>query len=708
MHTEIICLFRKRKVAGLTLLGLVMLNAWLVIWPAMAAVKNATAPIAPRKRALLVGISRYPQASSNSWRPLNTHQDVVQLKEVLIEHGFAPNDVTILEDSDATAAGIRAAFRSHLIDPARPGDTLLFHFSGHGQQVPDESGDEIDGLDETLVPVNATNQRATEGAKTNLRDDEIGAWLRALVDKLRGPDGKLRGSVTVTLDSCFSGTATRGDLVERGHGWDESLDGPKPPMRDIARVAQLVGPMQDGQSEVQFLSATLSTQTAKERNGMGVFSHALVQALRRADRQTTYRALLDDISYEMAQSGVRDQTPGFEGNADLILFRGEARPHERTTRVVDVDGDQLTLAAGEAHLVTVGSVYTLYRAGTDKLSDSIKLGEAEVVSVSPMQSALRLRPGAKIPQDATARLMMLRARVVETAHRYTDRPLRVRLTGVSAELEKALRAIPVLSTQGIAGTNYDVEVKAEKNALSLYRPEAKERFAKVDVGPAAAARTDVLLRAEWRWRSVMNLRAEGSAAQVKLRIVPVQCPAGSPPNGQLLTESAVVPKTEPLRLRAGDCYQLELHNPTYNDLWTTVLQLAADGSIEPSFPHSRQFGVHLIPHGKTVRIPTPYIYRVDVSPDRNQERSAFKIIATTEPLDLSPLIQSAYQLSQVSPENRGPAGSELIRMVEAVPPKLGPLVRLLTDTALGERKGPMRPLSLEAWGVTTTYLDQKR
>ena len=186
MCAQIIRSLFKRKVIGLALVGLVTVGDWGVAWQAQAATQKQ-AKATPRKRALLVGISRYPQTGANPWKPLNTHQDVVQLKDALVAHGFAADDVKVLEDGDATADGIRAAFRSHLIEPAKPGDTLLFHFSGHGQQVPDDNGDEIDALDETLVPANATDQHAKEGAKTNLRDDEIGAWLKSLGDKLRGP-----------------------------------------------------------------------------------------------------------------------------------------------------------------------------------------------------------------------------------------------------------------------------------------------------------------------------------------------------------------------------------------------------------------------------------------------------------------------------------------------------------------------------------------
>ncbi|EIN14223.1 peptidase C14 [Punctularia strigosozonata HHB-11173 SS5] len=40
-----------------------------------------------------------------------------------------------------------------LAQDARPGDSLFFHFSGHGKQIPDLDGDETDGYDEAIVPL---------------------------------------------------------------------------------------------------------------------------------------------------------------------------------------------------------------------------------------------------------------------------------------------------------------------------------------------------------------------------------------------------------------------------------------------------------------------------------------------------------------------------------------------------------------------------
>jgi uncharacterized caspase-like protein len=45
-----------------------------------------------------------------------------------------------------------------LVKDARKHDSLFFHFSGHGAQVPDLDGDEVDGFDEIIFPVDHKTQ----------------------------------------------------------------------------------------------------------------------------------------------------------------------------------------------------------------------------------------------------------------------------------------------------------------------------------------------------------------------------------------------------------------------------------------------------------------------------------------------------------------------------------------------------------------------
>ncbi|KAA8539732.1 hypothetical protein F0562_026424 [Nyssa sinensis] len=78
-----------------------------------------------------------------------------------------------------------------LVQGCQPGDSLLFHYSGHGSQQRNYTGDEVDGYDETLCPLDFETQGM-------IVDDEINATI---VKPL--PRGvKLHAIV----DACHSGT----------------------------------------------------------------------------------------------------------------------------------------------------------------------------------------------------------------------------------------------------------------------------------------------------------------------------------------------------------------------------------------------------------------------------------------------------------------------------------------------------------------------
>ena len=80
-----------------------------------------------------------------------------------------------------------------------PGSVLLFHFSGHGSQIRDRNGDELDDhLDELICPHDMDWDDP-------LTDDEIGRYV-AKVD----PSVNL----TIVLDCCHSGSGTRDFFVE--------------------------------------------------------------------------------------------------------------------------------------------------------------------------------------------------------------------------------------------------------------------------------------------------------------------------------------------------------------------------------------------------------------------------------------------------------------------------------------------------------------
>lgn len=141
------------------------------------------------KAALLVGIN-YTGTSLQLSGCIN---DVKNVREMLMREGYAGDDITVLTDNTLvrpTKANILAELIKLVNHPTAT--QLYFHYSGHGSYVRDTSGDESDGKDECLVPIDHN-----EGQGRFLIDDEIWAAVSTL-----NKDRKL----FVVLDCCHSGT----------------------------------------------------------------------------------------------------------------------------------------------------------------------------------------------------------------------------------------------------------------------------------------------------------------------------------------------------------------------------------------------------------------------------------------------------------------------------------------------------------------------
>ncbi|MDJ0697240.1 caspase family protein [Mastigocoleus sp. MO_188.B34] len=167
-----------------------------------------------RKLALLVGINQY----NNGLSPLEGCVNDVRLQKQLLTYrfGFNPKDILTLTDTQATRQGILTAFEEHLIKQAKPGDVVVFHFSGHGSQVADPDKDTPDGLNGTLVPIDAGFPAGypSQGGKVQ---DIMGHTLFLLMYALK------TDNVTVVLDSCHSGGAKRGNFAVRSRSGGKQL-----------------------------------------------------------------------------------------------------------------------------------------------------------------------------------------------------------------------------------------------------------------------------------------------------------------------------------------------------------------------------------------------------------------------------------------------------------------------------------------------------
>lgn len=105
------------------------------------------------RRAVLIGINYVGQKGQLS----GCHNDVFNMYNYIQDYyGFQDEDVTVLVDdgdhNPPTKANILAAYQK-VVRQSQAGDAIFLHYSGHGTKVRDLNGDEDDGYDEALVPL---------------------------------------------------------------------------------------------------------------------------------------------------------------------------------------------------------------------------------------------------------------------------------------------------------------------------------------------------------------------------------------------------------------------------------------------------------------------------------------------------------------------------------------------------------------------------
>jgi hypothetical protein len=271
---------------------------------------------AQEKFGVFIGINDYIAYEDEPGGDLQgAEQDALLMRAVLQERWGLPAENTLtLLSREATKEAIRASLTEWMAERVTPGDLAIFYFAGHGAQAFDLDGDEPDGLDETLAPTDILPL----SSENDIRDDEFRRWLLGVGTE-----------VIVILDSCHSGTATRGGRMRT-----RSLDRPVPSEggREPERVRQQYDSesMIDGGTTITELAAAAPNQSAMEgdfRSGngpeteaRGAFTYHLVRQLWQASPSTTYEDLLSYLSASL-QADQFTQSPQLTGRRTGSLFR---------------------------------------------------------------------------------------------------------------------------------------------------------------------------------------------------------------------------------------------------------------------------------------------------------------------------------------------------------------------------------------------------
>ena len=149
-------------------------------------------------RALLIGVGRYAGITA---RLNGVSLDISMMSEVAELLGFTGHEIKVLEQEAASTARVYETIEEWLVKGAGPDDRVLFYFSGHGSQIPDENNDEKDQFDEVLLlyDVALTEKRGQQTLTGVLVDDHFNHMLGRMKSR----------NVLVILDACHSGSATR-------------------------------------------------------------------------------------------------------------------------------------------------------------------------------------------------------------------------------------------------------------------------------------------------------------------------------------------------------------------------------------------------------------------------------------------------------------------------------------------------------------------
>ncbi|CAE6443405.1 unnamed protein product [Rhizoctonia solani] len=147
-----------------------------------------------RKKALSIGINYFGQQGELRGC-INDSNNICEF--LTRQFGYNKNDIVQLVDDSTdpkkmpNRENILRAMQ-WLVNDAKPNDSLFFHYSGHGGQTKDLDGDEADGYDEVIYPMDF------EHAGHIVDDDMHAIMVKPLPEGCR---------LTAIFDSCHSGSA---------------------------------------------------------------------------------------------------------------------------------------------------------------------------------------------------------------------------------------------------------------------------------------------------------------------------------------------------------------------------------------------------------------------------------------------------------------------------------------------------------------------
>ena len=576
-----------------------------------------------QKRALVIAISNYPEETG--WPSISCDKDVNVIKPVYEAQGF--NDIVLLQDKEATHEGIKNGFKN-LTTKCGKGDIVLIHYSGHGQQIADDNGDEADGLDETLVCYGAPSEYANgyTGEK-HMRDDEFGQ----LIDDLRMKVGK-SGNVLVVVDACYSGTVTRGigkirggkaAIIPPGYKFNNA---PENGSGNFLTEAKTRGASISIAPMVVFSASSFNepnTETFDDAGvGVGSLSYAMAKALSKCGKEFTYRSLFANVLSIMNEK-VPQQTPMIEGDEDYVLFGGSYVKQQPYFTIKEMNDGKIILNGGELMGVYEQTKVAIYKSGTVSTENITPLAKGEIINAGPYSSIIKIGKETPLTQASDYWVFITEPALKNSSlkYRFDNFKNQNALQQIQTELSKNDVVKLNEKTPDILISQQNYYYKIIRSSDGMVIDSVSENITSY----AGSIASSLKLFAQNKY--LRDLKT-GFSNNVSLQLIPID-EKGKPI--EMKSNDGII------SIRAGGRAILKIKNTSASKLYFNIIDIQPDEKINPMYPRSDELTVKhaeqyiLEPNSEKI-LPDP----MTVSPPFGNE--VFKVFASNEPFNLAPAI----------------------------------------------------------------------
>lgn len=580
----------------------------------------------PQKHALVIAIGDY--GNEDEWANIGSTNDYELIKNALSIQNFT--DIRTIYNKNADKAGIIKAI-NELIARSHDSDIVVIHISSHGQQIFDFSGDELDGLDEAIVPYGAppyTGKNKYKGEK-HLSDDE----LSVLLNKLRLKLGK-HGDLLVTVDACFSGTISRGqDQLSP----NQKIRGNKPPIipkgkkvikkgQDLSSIE--IKPYKNKKASIAPMVIISGSQAGEKNYQFGAYgslSIALSNALKDANSNTTYRSLFASITTEMSKIA-KNQTPDAEGVMDRKLFGGKVAKQERYYTIRSMTENRIYLDGGTLTYLHPGTKIEIYPAGTltrDTLK-RISSGEVKFASENAAQVLADKNLG-----DAFSNPSELWAFVSIQTFGTAELKLKVLSNNENEKLEfeEKLSKIPFLT---IENDSPDIILRKIRSSIKLNNASNGVLIDSIVYSSDYYASVYRMLESRMRSQIMQKIEFRDPMMNLKISFLPAKYGVVDTSKTSVIAFNKKY-KNGMYHLKTTDTFFIKVENVGKKSAYLNVMDIMTDGNLNilfPDYAENQKPSEYVVGVGKAAILPRPIIlyepYGVEF----------FKFFATSEPVNM--------------------------------------------------------------------------